>query len=638
MQSRAQRSENLVGKTLGGRYLLTHHTWSTEKGAGYLATHDEIEHRVAVLFDRDDEGITSALAELQHPHLESMLEAGRDLEQAVFFLVSKPSEGRSALHLVEQMGALEPVTAVRIVLQACRGVMAAHRVGVAHGSLSLARFILVPEDDELLVQVSDFALGTASATPAQDLHAIGRLTYHLLGGAEPDADTRHLQDLAPWVEPGLALLVHAVLGTAGRHFDTVEAFASALRAFSENDELLTEANLAGVSASTRERRRERADLGAALEAYAPQAAGAESDSHLVGKRLGERYTVRRMIGRGGMGAVYEVATDEGDRFAAKVVLEGVSAKHKNSLKRFAVEAKSAVGIRGAHVVKTLETGTDEELGVPYIIMELLEGRDLFSVWQKAGPLRPMVAARLVLQAAYGIAAAHERGVIHRDIKPANLFLQFDDLTGLVNVKVCDFGVAKRTQFAAYESSYFELTRTGRMLGSPLYMSPEQARSAKHVDSRTDVFSLSIVLWEALSGRRLWGEKPSLGDLVMAICTGPIPRLESVAPWVPQELAAIVHRGLERDLGLRYADMREMATALERFTGGAAVKVRDLAPLDESERQLAVTEHGSTRPDGPREVSAPSTPRADTETHRLRLVAWSLAVLFVLLAGLLTTLL
>jgi serine/threonine protein kinase len=208
------------------------------------------------------------------------------------------------------------------------------------------------------------------------------------------------------------------------------------------------------------------------------------------------------------------------------------------------------------------------------------------------------------------------------------------LTGLVNVKVCDFGIAKQTQFAVYESSYFDLTRTGRMLGSPLYMSPEQARSAKHVDQRTDVFSLSIVLWEALSGQRLWGTKRSMGDLVLAICTGPIPRLESVAPWVPRELAEIVHRGLERDLELRYPNMRSMATALEQFTGGAAVKEKELSPVSADTRKGPSTESPSPRADRPNSeaTAARRPPGADS---RLKLVAWSLVVLCFVLAGLLT---
>jgi serine/threonine-protein kinase len=146
-----------------------------------------------------------------------------------------------------------------------------------------------------------------------------------------------------------------------------------------------------------------------------------------------------------------------------------------------------------------------------------------------------------------------------------------------------------------------------------------------------------VLWEALSGRRLWGSKPSLGDLVLAICTGPIPKLEKVAPWVPRELAEIVHHGLERDLDLRYPSMRAMATALEQFTGGAAVKERDLVAVS-TEVRMGGRETPSWSPALPSQESPAPSDKTRTTSTRLRLVAWSLAVLFVALAGVLIQLL
>jgi len=176
----------------------------------------------------------------------------------------------------------------------------------------------------------------------------------------------------------------------------------------------------------------------------------------------------------------------------------------------------------------------------------------------------------VLQAARGIAAAHARQVVHRDIKPANLFLQVDEKTRKVTVKVCDFGVAKRTRSdeSRRSAGHLSLTRTGGMLGSPMYMSPEQARNAKHVDGRADIWSLAVVLWEALTGKRLWGGQTSLGELIVCICTEPIPRVEEVSPWVPPDLARIVHKALERDLNQRTASMQSFVAALELFAGGS----------------------------------------------------------------------
>jgi serine/threonine-protein kinase len=306
----------------------------------------------------------------------------------------------------------------------------------------------------------------------------------------------------------------------------------------------------------------------------------------VGKRLSDRYLVIRLIGKGGMGSVYEVEAPNGQRLAAKVVSAGMVNASPTALERFAREARTASDISSTNVARTIDTGSDEALGMPYIIMELLKGLELSAVLKKEGAIDPQVAVRLVLQGASGVAAAHARGVVHRDIKPANLFLQIDDVTQEVTVKVCDFGVAKRTKLTEGNNaaSHLSLTRTGGMLGSPMYMSPEQAKNAKAVDERTDVWSLSVVLWEALSGQRLWGGQTSLGELIVAICTEPIPLLDTLAPWVPRDLARVVHRGLERDPNLRPSSVRAFIESLSPFSGGSdRVQKAQLVALTDAAR-------------------------------------------------------
>ena len=214
----------------------------------------------------------------------------------------------------------------------------------------------------------------------------------------------------------------------------------------------------------------------------------------------------------------------------------------------------------------------------------------------------------MLQAARGIAAAHARNVVHRDIKPANLFLQTDEER--VTVKVCDFGVAKRTRGdeSRRSASTFSLTRTGGMLGSPMYMSPEQARNAKHVDGRADIWSLAVVLWEALTGKRLWGQQTSLGELIVSICTEPIARVEEAAPWVPRDLARIVHKALERDLAQRTASMQSFIAALELFAGGSdRVTHAELVGLTDERKQALLRKSDASVI--PRRL--PSTPAGET---------------------------
>jgi serine/threonine protein kinase len=333
----------------------------------------------------------------------------------------------------------------------------------------------------------------------------------------------------------------------------------------------------------------------------------ERAQSLIGKQLAGRYRLESLLGLGAMSSVFRATDLEGKPVAVKILYPELLDTEAGQ--RFEREAKLVQGLKHPHVVSTLasgrdealgahflvvppnvartiDTGSDEALGMPYIIMELLHGIELSALLKKERALDPQIAVRLVLQGASGVAAAHEKGVVHRDIKPANLFLQVDDKTQEITVKVCDFGVAKRTRVSDVNNaaSHLSLTRTGGMLGSLMYMSPEQAKNAKAVDERTDVWSLSIVLWEALSGQRLWGGQTSLGELIIAICSEPIPQLETVAAWVPRDLARVVHRGLERDPGLRPSSVRNFIESLSVFTGGTdRVLKSQLVAMTEAER-------------------------------------------------------
>jgi serine/threonine-protein kinase len=325
-----------------------------------------------------------------------------------------------------------------------------------------------------------------------------------------------------------------------------------------------------------------------------------------------------------MGSVYEVADASGRRLAAKLIARAIAGEDHPALVRFAREAKAATAITSPNVVSTLDAGTDERLGLPYIIMELLHGTDLSSVLKREGALEPEIAVRIALQGARGIAAAHARGIIHRDIKPANLFLQAAENTGEITVKVCDFGVAKRTRVDGvntWRQSGLTITRPGGMLGSPMYMAPEQARNAKDVDERADVWSMSVVLWEALAGARLWGNQTSLAELIVAICSDPMRRIEDTAPWVPGDLARVVHRGLERDPARRTPSMQAFIAALEVFAGGSdRVTAEQLVGLSAEHREILTqrvraktsSRSAPTAP-GIRQVQARNTPSQDAVT-------------------------
>src|SRR5262249_42571776 len=174
---------------------------------------------------------------------------------------------------------------------------------------------------------------------------------------------------------------------------------------------------------------------------------------------------------------------------------------------------------------------------------------------------------------------------HRDVKPANVFLH--EVGDEIVPKVCDFGLAKLVGLAAEDSN--SLTQTGALLGSPRYMSPEQARDARTVDELSDVWSLAASLYEVLAGSRFWGENRNLSDVILDICSREVPPLGDQAPWLDAELVDAVHRGLRREPKERYASMAEFAGALEPFIGGDT-RIRS-ADLRSADRQGRISQSG-----------------------------------------------
>lgn len=262
-----------------------------------------------------------------------------------------------------------------------------------------------------------------------------------------------------------------------------------------------------------------------------------------------------------MGVVYEgrdLRTDS--RVAVKVLDQPRSLRTRQTNVRFHREAKTAMVITSPHVTRVLEHGEDKDM--LFLVMEYLEGEDLQQVLAKADTLPPAVALRIAAQACAGLVSAHERGVMHRDIKPANLFLAREG-DGLI-VKLVDFGIAKIWIEELRTRDSTSVTHTGSLVGSPAYMSPEQARGTRRIDARTDLWSLGVVLYRSLSGRIPHQDVEGFGELIMAICSDPPPPLRVIAPWVPADVDALVTRALQIDPAARFPTAAAMLEAITRL--------------------------------------------------------------------------
>ncbi|HRG99782.1 MAG TPA: serine/threonine-protein kinase [Polyangiaceae bacterium] len=273
-----------------------------------------------------------------------------------------------------------------------------------------------------------------------------------------------------------------------------------------------------------------------------------------------KYELVREIGKGGMGVVYEAMhTRLNQRVALKFLLPADLNDHE-ALARFEREARASAALTSPHIVRVVDVGKTAH-GLPFIVMEFLEGHDLAQRLKQSGPVEPTDLVDLIIQACAAMAEAHGAGIVHRDLKPSNLFMA-EQTNGRSIVKVMDFGISKIT------AENDELTTTQTMLGTPQYMAPEQVLSSRAIDHRADIWSLGVVLYRALTGRY-----PFRGDnaaqMAVAIATTQPEDIREVDPTLPRELADVVMKTLSRDPAARYQDMASLAEALAPFgTRGA----------------------------------------------------------------------
>jgi serine/threonine-protein kinase len=278
-----------------------------------------------------------------------------------------------------------------------------------------------------------------------------------------------------------------------------------------------------------------------------------------GDTIAGKYRLDFVIGRGGMGVVVSAHHLELDqRVAIKFLLQDL-AERSDAAQRFRREARAAAKIRSDHVVRVIDVATLDD-GIPYMVMEYLDGHDVAELLAKRDELPAELAVGYILEALEAISEAHAAGVVHRDLKPANLYLA-RRRDGAVRVKVLDFGISK--SLLDDSSGDLRLTATATLMGSPLYMSPEQMQSARDVDTRADIWSIGAILYEMLAGR-----PPYVADTLPQLCNALLssepPRLRELNPEISIELEQVVLRCLERDRVRRWPSVAELATALTPF--------------------------------------------------------------------------
>ncbi len=323
-----------------------------------------------------------------------------------------------------------------------------------------------------------------------------------------------------------------------------------------------------------------------------------------GSVIAGKYVVERKLGAGGMGVVLAVRhRDLGELYALKL-MQPVAAQSAAARERFAREAKSAAKLKSDHVARAIDFGFLPDDGPPYMVLELLSGENMAERLARLGPLEPLTIAKLMLQACDALREAHSEGIVHRDLKPSNLFLT-QRPNGSESLKVLDFGIAKT---GAAEAG--ALTKTSTTMGSPFYMSPEQMRSAKSADPRSDIWSLGVTMFELATGRvPFFGE--SVTEVAIMVIECAVPRPSEHRPDLHAGFEQIVMRCLEKKPERRYAHIDELALALAAFVGvewsvqqGARSTTGGARPADPA---FAQTERDAATPMSAPDATVPAGP-------------------------------
>jgi tRNA A-37 threonylcarbamoyl transferase component Bud32 len=347
----------------------------------------------------------------------------------------------------------------------------------------------------------------------------------------------------------------------------------------------------------------------------------------IGRVLGNKYEIVRVLGVGGMGAVFEVRHRLINRRFAVKLLHEEYATDENVVERFKREATTTAAIGHDNIVDITDMGMSDT-GELYIVMEFLDGRDLFGVLEESRVIEAERACHLMLQILSALSAAHERGIVHRDLKPGHIFIIKRNDADFV--KLVDFGISKVR--ASEDSVQKGLTRTGQLLGTPSYMSPEQARGESDITSDTDIYSMGVILFEVLTGERPF-DADGYVNLLMKILTEEAPDPMSINPDLDPGLAAVILKAMAKEPADRYENATEFMRAILPYSPNTS----EIIGLDVSEaydKAADVGRAGVTRTPGPGRLLTTPLELSDTRDGQPRAGAKKLlAVGIIVMAAL-----